>query len=109
MPGLPWLRGRIMVPRHASSCADSPSNPSSELNSRLDDGRVVAALEEYVQLLRGGWRPDRAEFLARHHSIDGVLSDRLEDLEFVQRAMSPLAETGPLGGASVDSLARRGG
>jgi eukaryotic-like serine/threonine-protein kinase len=65
----------------------------------------VAALEEYVGLLRDGWRPDRAEFLARHDSIGDVLGDRLDDLDFVQGAMSHLAATGPHGPANLDSVA----
>ena len=48
-----------------------------------------------------------AEFLARHHSIGDILGDRIDDLEFVQAAMSPLAATGPNGAANVDSVARR--
>ena len=84
--------------------SNGPSNSSSAMLSPLDDGRVVAALEEYIQMLRDGWRPGRAEFLARHQSIADILGDRLEDLEFVQDAMSPLAETGPVGGSIEDSL-----
>jgi eukaryotic-like serine/threonine-protein kinase len=90
-----------MQTRPADSWVQGRSNPSSAIISPLDDGRVVAAMEEYIQLMRGGWRPGRAEFLARHQSIAGILGDRLEDLEFVQNAMSPLAETGP-GGSAVD-------
>ncbi len=84
--------------------AHGHSSSPSAVMSPLDDGRVIAALEEYVQLLRGGWQPGRAEFLARHQSIAGILGDRLEDLEFVQDAMSPLAETGLAGVAIDDSL-----
>ena len=94
----------IMNSQDGNLWARGHSSSSSAMISPLDNGRVVAALEEYVQLLRGGWRPGRAEFLARHQSIAGVLGDRLEDLEFVQDAMRPLAETGPAGVAIDDSL-----
>ena len=93
-----------MNSHHADSWVPGPANASSAISSPLYDGRVVAALEEYVQMLRGGWRPGRAEFLARHQSIAGILDDRLEDLEFVQDALSPLAETGPVGRSIDDSL-----
>ena len=89
---------------HADSWVHGSSSASSAIISQLDDGRVVAALEEYVQLLRCGRRPGRAEFLAQHQSIAGILSDRLEDLEFVQDALSPLAEAGPVGWVIDDSL-----
>jgi eukaryotic-like serine/threonine-protein kinase len=90
---------------HDRSYADPPSNRQSKIDSRPCDDRLVTALEEYVELLRDGWRPDRAEFLARHHSIGDILGDRIDDLEFVQGAMSPLAATGPHGAANVDSVA----
>jgi hypothetical protein len=90
-----------MQTRPADSWVQGRSNPSGAIISPLDDSRVVAAMEEYIQLIQGGWRPGRAEFLARHQSIAGILGDRLEDLEFVQNAMSLLAETGP-GGSAVD-------
>jgi eukaryotic-like serine/threonine-protein kinase len=92
-----------MNTHHADSWVHGSSNASSAIISPTGDGRVVAALEEYIQMLRGGWRPVRAEFLARHQSIADILSDRLEDLEFVQDAMSPLAESGPVGRAIDDS------
>ncbi len=92
-----------MNTHQAESWAHGPSNPSSAIVSPSDDGRVVAALEEYIQLLRGGRRPGRTEFLARHHSIADILADRLEYIDFVQDAMGPLAETGPVGGAIDDS------
>ena len=78
----------------ASSLAMSPS----------DDARVVAALDEYVHLLRCGGRPGRADFLAQHQSIAEVLADRLDGLEFVQVAADNLAATGPFSGTSEDSL-----
>ena len=94
----------IMNSQDGNLWAHGHSSSPSAVMSPLDDGRVIAALEEYVQLLRGGWQPSRAEFLARHQSIAGILGDRLEDLEFVQDAMSPLAETGLAGVAIDDSL-----
>jgi eukaryotic-like serine/threonine-protein kinase len=90
--------------QHGNLWAHGLSNSSSAIISALDDARVVAAMEEYVQLLRGGLRPGRAEFLASHQSIAGILGERLEDLEVVQNAMGPLAETGPAGAPIEDSL-----
>jgi eukaryotic-like serine/threonine-protein kinase len=97
-----------MKSRHNRSWALASSNRSSETSSPLYDGRVVAALEEYVELLRDGWRPDRAEFLARHHSLGAILGDRLDDLDFVQGAMSAVAATGPHGPVNVDSAGAPG-
>jgi serine/threonine protein kinase len=91
--------------RNDRSRALGSSSRPGETNFPPYDGRVVAALEEYVELLRDGWRPDRAEFLARHHSIDHILKDRLDDLDFVQGAISHLAATGPHGVATMDSAA----
>ena len=47
-----------MNPCHDRSYVDRPSTPPSKTNPPLYDGRLVAALEEYVELLREGWRPD---------------------------------------------------
>ena len=93
-----------MVSRLVDSCASDRSGSSSAIVSPAQDGRVVAALEEYEQLLRSGQRPGRAEFLGRHPSIAHILCDRLEGLEFVQNAMRPLADTGPAGLAIDDTF-----
>ena len=97
-----------MNSQQSRSFAHRHSNSSSEAISPLEQGRVVAALDEYVQLLQGGCRPGRAEFLAFHHSIAHILGDRLEGLEFVQGALRPMAQGGLGSGQAEESLLLRG-
>jgi len=72
--------------------------------SRSDDIRVVAALEEYCQLLQCGQRPSRAEFLARHQAIADDLAGRLDGIEFIQGAGGQFVSTGAADWANEDPL-----
>jgi len=85
-----WADGALMV----SGAAVSPP----------DDIRVVAALEEYYQLLQCGQRPSRAEFLARHQAIAGDLAGRLDGIEFIHGAGVQFVSTGAGGLANEDPL-----
>jgi serine/threonine protein kinase len=85
---------------HASSCA--PILSSAGVSAK-DKSEVVAALEEYVQLLQGEGRPERDAFLARHPAIAAELADRLDGLEFVRDAARFLAPTGPFGGMEEEA------
>ena len=85
-----WPEGGVMV-----SGADE---------SQPDKIRVVAALEEYYQLLQGGQRPSRAEFLARHPAIADDLANRLDGIEFVHGAGGQFITTGAGGWANEDPL-----
>ena len=93
-----------MISVHAKSWVDDAGMASEVVDSPSDEVRVVAALEEYYQLLRGGVRPSRAEFLARHQAIAGDLAGRLDGIEFVQGAAGQLVSTGPGGAPSEDSM-----
>jgi serine/threonine protein kinase len=46
-----------------------------------DDPRVVAALDEYVEALEAGHKPDRQTFLARHAAIADALAECLDGME----------------------------
>jgi serine/threonine protein kinase/Tfp pilus assembly protein PilF len=59
--------------------------------SSSDDSRVVAALEEYLSLLKTGRRPNREEFLASKPEIASALAECLDGLEFVQSAAPELS------------------
>lgn len=65
---------------------DSPKSASGSLTTGVsqDDPRVVAALEEYLEAVDTGNKPNRQEFLARHSAIAQVLSPCLDGLEFVR-------------------------
>jgi serine/threonine protein kinase len=93
-----------MLHSHDESHGDGPSNASSAALTPPEGGLVVAALEEYRELLRGGRRPVRAEFLGRHRSIAGLLPDRLDGLDFVEDAVRDLDPTGSAGVANADAL-----
>jgi hypothetical protein len=64
-----------------------------------DDSRVVEALEEYVQAMETGARPNRAAFLARHADIAVPLAACLDGLDFVHVTGHEL--TPPSTGATV--------
>jgi serine/threonine protein kinase len=55
-----------------------------------DDPRVTRAVEEYLNALKDGRRPDRGQFLAQHPEIAAVLAECLDGLEFIRAAASDL-------------------
>src|SRR5262249_19666164 len=59
-----------------------------------DDPRVVSAVEEYVNALEAGERPDRQAFLARHADIADALAGCLDGLDFIY-AVGPQLEDAP--------------
>jgi serine/threonine protein kinase len=68
----------------------------------VDDCRVVAALEEYIHLIRVGEKPGRTDFLARHRAIAEDLAHHLDDLEIVEGAVGGLGATGSFAGSMDD-------
>jgi serine/threonine protein kinase/Tfp pilus assembly protein PilF len=72
-----------------------------------DDSRVVEALEEYVQAMETGARPNRAAFLARHAEIAVPLAACLDGLDFVHVTGHEL--TPPSSGTTVSSHNTGGG
>ena len=56
--------------------------------------QVAAALEEYVDLLKHGQEPKRAEFLARYRAIAGDLAECLDGLRFVNNAACEFSPPG---------------
>src|SRR5262245_64500604 len=72
--------------------------------SPADDSQIVAALEEYYQLLQRGQRPSRAEFLARHQAIAADLAGRLDGIEFIHGAGCHFVSNGPAGWAKDEPL-----
>ena len=81
----------------------SLSGRSHEYSSS-DDPRVVAALEEYLFLIKSGRRPDRASFLRDHSSIASAVAAGLDGIELVQNAAAEIAATGPHFSSISDSL-----
>jgi hypothetical protein len=67
---------------------DLPGRPS-ETNRVLDDLRVADALDEYVQALEAGCRPDREELLARFPGIRDPLAGYLDAIAPVAAAPVP--------------------
>ncbi len=81
----------------------SLSGPSHDYSSS-DDPRVVAALEEYLFLIKSGRRPDRTSFLRDHSSIASAVAAGLDGIELVQNAAAEIAATGPHCSSISDSL-----
>ena len=67
----------------------------SQASFPRDDPRVVAALEAYLEALRGGRGWSRDEFLAQHFEISEVLGQCLSGLEFIQAAAVQLEHSRP--------------
>ena len=65
-----------------SKTAPGPATPG------LEDPRLVAALEEYMDVLEAGQRPDREAFLARHADVAVALAACLDGVSLV-RAGAP--------------------
>jgi len=80
-----------------------PEPPTGGL-SAVNDDRVVAALEGYAKLLRGGSPPSRAEFLALHHSIADFLADPLAGLELAHAAAGDLVPSEHFDEPAEDAL-----
>src|SRR5258708_4095459 len=97
-------RGYAMNSRLSVASANGPSRTVDLVSSPINDRRVVAALEDYVELMRGGSPPTRAEFLALHHSIADILADPLAGLELAQAAAGDLAPTGSERDPAEDTL-----
>ena len=49
--------------------------PNTAVSPGLDDPRVVEVLDQYLQALEGGQKPDRQALLARHPEIAGPLAE----------------------------------
>jgi eukaryotic-like serine/threonine-protein kinase len=84
--------------------ASGPSQTADMVLSPANDGRVLAALEDYAELMRGGSPPTRAEFLALHNSIANILADPLAGLELAQAAVGDLAPTRSVVDPAEDTL-----
>jgi serine/threonine protein kinase len=54
-----------------------------------DDGRVVAAMKEYLRMLDAGDAPTQEDFLSRHAEIADQLRPSLEGLALVRHAAAP--------------------
>jgi serine/threonine protein kinase len=55
---------------------------------KLDDPRVVEALDEYLAALEAGQKPNRQAFLARHAEIADALAECLEGIEALHHSSS---------------------
>src|SRR5690348_15992663 len=81
--------------------ADGPAAPDS--GASLDDPRLHQAMEEYLQLLQSGQRPDRDAFLARYPELAHALAVCLQGLDFVHGAGAELSQ--PAGGVADEGAA----
>ncbi len=70
----------------------SPGPSASNAGVNLDDPRVHRAMEEYLDLLEAGQRPDRAAFLARFPEVADALALCLQGLDFSHAAEPELGD-----------------
>jgi serine/threonine protein kinase len=66
----------------------APVSPPGPPAPDLDDPRVVAALEEYLQVIEAGDKPNRPAFLARHAEVAEALAKCLDGMEALHVAAS---------------------
>jgi serine/threonine protein kinase len=71
-----------------------PSSAGLGMEPDLDDPRLVQAVQEYLQAMETGLRPNRDDFLARYPAIAESLAECLEGLEFVH-TFGPRLEDSP--------------
>ncbi len=69
----------------------SPSSVSG--GSAIDDARVIAALETYLEAMRAGHPWSREAFLAEHSEIAVALGECISGLDFIQGAADGLARS----------------
>lgn len=79
--------------------SESPRRPAGPIP---DDPRLFQAVQEYLQQLEQGKRPDRREWLARYPDLTDALNECLDGLDFMHHAAAsvgssprPTAEPGP--------------
>jgi WD40 repeat protein/serine/threonine protein kinase len=65
---------------------------------QIDDAQIALAVEEYRELLKTGFKPDRQGFLDRYRDIAESLGECLDALEFIDKAAPQLQGT-PLDGS----------
>ena len=70
--------------------ADADATEALHADSRSEDPRLVAAVEEYMAAFETGRRPNRQEFLRRHPDIAGELAACLDGLAFVHSAAAQM-------------------
>jgi hypothetical protein len=61
-----------------------------------DDPRIIRAVQDYLDTLEAGCKPDRQEFLTRFPTIAGPLAECLDALEFVHTVGPRLEEPAPV-------------
>jgi serine/threonine protein kinase len=67
---------------------------AAEHIAAVEDSLTTRAVEEYRALLRAGYKPNRAQFLACHPEAAPVLSECLDALEFIHAAASQMQTSG---------------
>jgi serine/threonine protein kinase len=82
--------------------------PPSEPGDLPDDPRLMQAVQEYLQQLEAGKRPNRQELLDRYADLAGPLAQCLDGLELVHKAAirekrSPSGRLGKSGPAAVSA------
>lgn len=73
----------------------------------LDEGRLVQAVQAYLQELEQGRRPDRREWLGRYPDLAPELADCLDGLGLMHEAAASIASS-PAASREADNLAQPG-
>jgi WD40 repeat protein/serine/threonine protein kinase len=85
-----------------------PDSVARSAVPKLDDPRVLQALDEYLAALEAGQPADRQALLARYPEVAADLARCLDGLEFIKAAAPQLrsraAAVGPTAGASGSAL-----
>ena len=107
----------VYIERASSDSFEGPVTPAemetgvvaahSDETVAQDDPRVVAALEAYLEALRGGRTWSRTEFLAQHCEIAEALDQCLSGLEFVHAAAVQLEQSHPVSAGELASAIPR--
>jgi eukaryotic-like serine/threonine-protein kinase len=97
------------IPKRPDPLDDAQSPDAEPQDAIPDDPRLTQAVQEYLQELESGRRPDRRQWLDRYPDLAGAINQCLDGLEFVHQAAplaSPLSgSTGRVGGTADDPLA----
>src|SRR4051794_36976973 len=90
--GRDGAHGRAGV-RSSDRALDQSSPPSFGGLAQLEEPRVIAALEMYLESLRAGRPWSRSDFLARHSEISDALIECFSGLEFIEMAAAGFASS----------------
>ena len=77
------------VPSSPGVRAADPAEALQPAEDEMEDPRIFAVVQEYMEQLEAGKSPDRAEYMSRHPELSDAIRQCLEGLEIVHAETPP--------------------